>query len=115
MTDVKIPRQIDEMDEAIYAWEDSIENLRVTQLEQMTKETMFKSWEASQKLAYIKIHKISAVMAEAEVRSKTEWVTKMIDLSQATVNLEEKKRLARLAEAKWETARSRQVTLRNVR
>jgi len=28
------------------------------------------------------------------------------------VALEEKKRLARLAEAKWETARSRQVTLR---
>lgn len=115
MSDIQIPHRRDEMDDALYAWEQAIEELSTSQMEYIHIETMFKSWEASQKLAFIKIHKMSAVMAEAEVRAKGEWVQKMIKLNEASVKAEEKKRLARLAEAKWETERSRQVTLRNVR
>jgi len=112
MTDVKIPVHRDEMDETIYAWEEAIDNLRDSMIDFLKCETMFKSWEAAQKVAFIKIEKMSATMAEAQVRSKPDWAAKMIDLNALSVALEEKKRLARLAEAKWETARSRQVTLR---
>jgi len=112
MTDVRIPVHRDEMDEAIYEWDKAIDDLRDTMIDFLRCETMFKSWEAAQKLAYIRMEKMSATMAESQVRSKPDWVTKMIELNEASVALEEKKRLARLAEAKWETARSRQVTLR---
>jgi len=115
MTEFKIPQQRDEMDDALFAWEQSIEDLQQAQIAHMNTESMFKSWEASKKVAFIQFEKISATLAASKIRGEEEWLTKSLQLNKLAVHLENKKRLCRLAEARWETARSKQVTLRNVR
>lgn len=115
MTELRIPQQRDEMDEALYAWESAIEDLQKVQLEQIDAESMFKSWEAATKVVYIQTHKMSATLADSKVKGHQLWLEKSLKLNRLSVKLENKKRLCRLAEARWETARSKQVTLRNVR
>lgn len=114
--EIEIPyRQSDPMDLALSGWEDAIEELEKSQIHSIEEEANFKSWEAARKLVYIQTHKMSATMAESQVRSSAEWTNRFLEMNQASIHTEKRKRLARLAEARWETERSRQVTLRNVR
>ena len=75
---------------------------------------MFKAWESANKAAYIGT-KMSAVLAEAKVRSHPDWALRYLESQKLGIAAETKKRILRLAEAKWESERSRQVSLRGVR
>ena len=54
-------------------------------------------------------------MAEAAVRSQVEWKDRYINVQTASIVAEKAKRMLRLAEAKWETERSKEVSLRKVK
>ena len=115
MTEVTIPQQIDIMDQALNDWEIKIAELEIAQLDYLQTESMVKSWEASHRLAFIEIEKMSATMAESKTRGSQSWLEKTLDVNKKAVAFEKAKRLARVAEARWETERSKQVSLRNVK
>lgn len=114
MSEVQIPRQVDELEKCLYQWEESIHDWQTVQEEYHEKETMLKAWEAATKAA-IMATKVSAVMAESQVRAMADWAPRYLEVQKLNTRAETKKRIMRLAEARWETERSRQVTLRNVR
>ena len=114
MTNVTIPRPIDEMDEALDKWEKAIDELAHAHELYLQSESIFKSWEASTKKVYMDYGK-SAAASETEVKSQDYWLEKMQEINTMSIDSEKKKRLCRLAEARWETARSKQVTLRNIK
>lgn len=115
MTEVTIPQNIDVMDEALFDWEVKIAELEMAQLNYLQTDGIFKSWEASTKLAYIEIDKMSATMAESKTRSTSTWMEKILEVNKRAVAFEKAKRLTRVAEARWETERSKQVSLRNIK
>ena len=114
MTGVKIPQPIEEMDEALYAWETAIHEHAHAQEMYLSTESIFKSWEALTKKTYMD-HGSSAAASDVKVKCEDYWLTTMKDINALAVEAEKKKRLCRLAEARWETARTKQVTLRNVK
>lgn len=114
MTEIKIPRQADEMDEALSEWESAIDKFCVKQYEYAQLESIHKAYEASMKKTYMDSG-MSATKAETEVRARDKWLEAMEDLNQKMIEAERYKRLCRLAEAKWETARSKYASLRNLK
>jgi hypothetical protein len=107
-------RPRDELDECLENWEKAIDDWRVAQFKCAHSETMFKAWEAATKSA-IMAHKVSAVLAEAKIRSMDEWSDRYLESTKLNIDAETKKRILRLSEAKWESERSRQVSLRSLR
>ena len=83
-------------------------------MEAAEEEGMFKAWESATKAA-IMATKVSAVMAEAQVRANPHWRERYLKYQKLSIVAETKKRILRLAEAKWESERSRQVSLRSLR
>lgn len=114
MTEIKIPRQADEMDEALSEWESAIDNFCAKQYEYAELDSIHKAYEASAKKTYMESG-MSATKAETEVRAKDEWLEAMKDLNLKMIEAERYKRLCRLAEAKWETARSKYASLRSLK
>ncbi|MAK71085.1 MAG: hypothetical protein CMF19_03420 [Idiomarinaceae bacterium] len=112
--EIKTPIHKDELDQCIYNWEKAIEEWQTAQMEAAEAEGMFKAWESATKAA-IMATKVSAVMAEAQVRANPDWGERFIETQKLSIAAETKKRILRLAEAKWESERSRQVSLRNLR
>ena len=115
MTEVTIPQHIDLMDQALFDWEIKITELERAQLDYLETESRMKAWEASTRLSFIEIHKMSATMAESKTRASQSWLDKILEVSKKAVAFEKAKRLSRVAEARWETERSKQVSLRNVK
>lgn len=107
-------KNLDEMDERIYAWEEAVEKWQEAQIEYNEAEGMFKAWEASQKTALMGM-KMSATSAESRVKASDQWAERYIEVQNLAVMAETKKRIMRIAEAKWETQRSKEASLRNVR
>lgn len=114
MSEVSIPHRRDELEDCLARWEDAIEEWQKVQQEAAEEETMLKAWEAATKSAYM-ANKMSAVMAEAKVRSHPDWAGRYLRTQKLGITAEAKKRILRLAEAKWESERSRQVSLRTLR
>jgi len=115
MTEVTIPQHVDLMDEALFDWEVKIAELEIAQLDYLQTESKHKAWEASTRLSFIQFEKMSATMAESKTRASAGWLQKIIEVNKKAVEFEKAKRLARVAEARWETERSKQVSLRNVK
>ena len=113
-TGVQIPYAKDELDNCLQNWEVAIDEWQHAQLQFAHSETMFKAWEAATKSA-IMATKVSAVLAEAQVRAKEEWAKRYLSVQKDSIAAETKKRILRLVEAKWESERSRQVSLRGLR
>ena len=113
-SEVQIPYVKDELDQCLQTWERAIDDWQKAQSQFAHTETMFKAWEAATKSA-IMATKVSAVLAEAQVRAKEEWAKRYLAVQKDSIAAETKKRILRLAEAKWESERSRQVSLRSLR
>ena len=103
------------LDRCIDEWESAIEQWETKALQAAESEGFFKSYEAASKKAICDGQKISAVMAEAAVRSQIEWKDRYINVQKCNIEAETAKRILRLAEAKWETERSKEVSLRNLK
>ena len=103
-----LDRCIQEWEEAIQLWEDKA-------IDAAEYDGLFKAFEAASKKAICDGQMISAVMAEAAVRSQVEWKDRYINVQTASIVAEKAKRMLRLAEAKWETERSKEVSLRKVK
>ncbi len=103
------------LDICIEEWERAINEWEIKALEAAESDGFFKSFEAASKKAICDGQKISAVMAEAAVRSQIEWKERYITVQRANIEAEKAKRILRLAEAKWETERSKEVSLRKVK
>ena len=103
------------LDVCIEDWEQAIHIWESKALEAAEVDGMFKAFEAASKKAICDGQKISAVMAEAAVRSQVEWKDRYIKVQTANIESEKAKRMLRLAEAKWETERSKEVSLRKVK
>lgn len=112
--EVTIPYHKDELDECLSNWESAIHGWQKAQEEAAYAEANFKAWESATKAAYMAT-KMSAVMAEAKVRANPDWADRYLDSQKKAIAAETKKRILRLAEAKWESERSRQVSLRSLR
>ena len=111
MSEVRIPYHRDELEECLSRWEIAIHGWQDAQIEYYEKESMFKAWESATKAAYIGT-KMSAVLAEAKVKAHPDWAVRYLEVQKLGIAAETKKRILRLAEAGWETERSRQVSLR---
>ena len=103
------------LDVCIEEWEKAINDWEIKALKAAEVDGFFKSFEAASKKAICDGQKISAVMAEAAVRSQIEWKDRYIAVQQSNIEAEKAKRILRLAEAKWETERSKEVSLRNLK
>jgi len=114
MSEIEIPRHIDELDRCIDNWETAIFEWQKSQTAYAEKESLLKSWESAMKAAMIGA-KMSGVMAEARVKAHEDWQPRYLEVQNLGIASETKKRILRLAEAKWETERSRQVSLRNLK
>ena len=112
--EIQTPLARDELDLCLHAWEKAIDEWQEAQMEAAEEEGMFKAWESATKAA-IMATKVSAVMAEAQVRANPHWRERYLKYQKLSIVAETKKRILRLAEAKWESERSRQVSLRNLR
>tara|TARA_E500000178_G_scaffold347277_1_gene400288 strand:- start:4692 stop:5039 length:348 start_codon:yes stop_codon:yes gene_type:complete len=107
--------QKNSLDVCIEGWEKAINDWEIKALHAAEVDGFFKSFEAASKKAICDGQKISAVMAEAAVRSQKEWKDRYISVQQTNIEAEKAKRILRLAEAKWETERSKEVSLRNLK
>ena len=114
MSEVSVPYHRDELDECINNWERAIEEWQKASLLYAEKESFLKAWESATKTAMMGA-KMSAVMADAKVKAHPDWQPRYLEVQKMGITAETKKRILRLAEAKWETERFRQVSLRNVR
>lgn len=114
MSEVTMPRRRDELEDCLDVWERAIHEWQRAAENAAQEEATFKAWEAATKAAHIGMKK-SAVLSEALVRGDPKWAERYLSHQRASVQAEMKKRILRLAEAKWETERSRQVSLRQVR
>ena len=112
--EIQTPVARDELDLCLHAWEKAIDEWQEAQMEAAEEEGMFKAWESATKAA-IMATKVSAVMGEAQVRANPHWRERYLRYQKLSIVAETKKRILRLAEAKWESERSRQVSLRNLR
>ncbi len=112
--EIQTPLARDELDLCLHAWEKAIDEWQEAQMEAAEEEGMFKAWESATKAA-IMATKVSAVMAEAQVRANPHWRERYLKYQKLSIVAETKKRILRLAEAKWESERSRQVSLRSLR
>jgi len=115
MTEVTIPQHVDVMDQALFDWEVKIAELEIAQLDYLQTDSILKAWEASTRLSFIEIQKMSATMADSKTKASQSWLDKILEVNKKAVAFEKAKRLARVAEARWETERSKQVSLRNVK
>ena len=109
-----IPRNKDVLDEHLDQWEEAIDNWAEGQTQYAEVESMFKAWEAASKTALMQT-KMSAAMADSQVKSHPDWGNRYLQVQKASINAETKKRILRLTEARWESERSRQVTLRQLK
>ena len=103
------------LDVCIEEWEQAIHDWETKAIEAAESDGFFKSFEAASKKAICDGQKISAVMAEATVRSQKEWKDRYIEVQTKNIEAEKAKRILRLSEAKWETERSKEVSLRNLK
>ena len=103
------------LDVCIEEWEQAIHDWETKAIEAAESDGFFKSFEAASKKAICDGQKISAVMAEAAVRSQKEWKDRYIAVQTKNIEAEKAKRILRLSEAKWETERSKEVSLRNLK
>ena len=104
----------DPLDRCIESWEVAIANYEIAQIAYVKVESSFKAWEAAIKLAHMR-NKASGVMAEGLVRTHNDWEARYLEAQTLSVRSETAKRILRISEAKWETERSRQVSLRNLK
>jgi len=104
-----------ELDSCLNEWEDAITHWASAADSAAQKETMLKAYESAKKVALVQGSKMSATMAEATVRSEKEWSDLYLECQKRNIKAERAKRILRLAEAKWETERSRQVSLRQLK
>ena len=103
----------DPLDKCIEVWEDAIANYEAAQIRYIEVESSFKAWEAAIKMAHMR-NKVSGVMAEGLVRTHNDWEGRYLEAQTLSVRAETAKRILRISEAKWETERSRQVSLRKL-
>lgn len=101
----------DEMDECLNAWEDAVADWKEAADRFAELDTTFKAWEAARKAAYMAA-KVSAVQSEAKVRSEQGWSDRYLESQKANIAAETAKRIVRLAEARWQSEQTRQVSLR---
>ena len=104
----------DPLDRCIESWEVAIANYEIAQIAYVEVESSFKAWEAAIKMAHMR-NKASGVMAEGLVRTHNDWEARYLEAQTLSVRSETAKRILRISEAKWETERSRQVSLRNLK
>tara|TARA_R110000796_G_scaffold28162_1_gene77245 strand:- start:863 stop:1237 length:375 start_codon:yes stop_codon:yes gene_type:complete len=104
----------DPLDRCIEVWEEAIANYELAQLSYVAVESSFKAWEAAIKMAHMR-NKASGVMAEGLVRTHNDWEPRYLESQTLSVKSETAKRILRISEAKWETERSKQVSLRNLK
>ena len=100
------------MDQCLQNWEKAIDNWTEASEVAAGKETMLKAYEAAKKVALVQGSKMSATMAESTVRASEEWKEIYLSAQEANIQAERYKRILRLSEAKWETERSKQVSMR---
>ena len=103
----------DPLDRCIEAWELAIANYEIAQLSYVEVESSFKAWEAAIKMAHMR-NKASGVMAEGLVKTHNDWEQRYLEAQTLGIKAETSKRILRISEAKWETERSRQVSLRKL-
>ena len=108
------PPKAEPLDRCIDAWQRSIEDYETAQLLLVAVESSFKAWEAAIKMAHMR-NKASGVMAEGLTRTHTDWEPRYLESMTLGVKAETAKRIMRISEAKWETERSKQVSMRNVK
>jgi len=125
--DVKIPFDNDELGAALSAWDFAISEWKKAEENHAVLDASFKAFEASTKAIMMNSHKMSATASETYMRSgdlshigihlkdKDKWESRLLAVSHAKVRAEEKKKQLRLAEARWETQRTREASLRQVR
>lgn len=104
----------DPLDQALDKWNDAISHWQKCALMHVNLETNFKSWEAMIKHSYM-LAKTSATMAETKVRCHDEWQDRFLKVNESMIKAETAKRIMRVAEARWETERTKAVNLRGVR
>ena len=104
----------DEMEDCLYAWYDAMMHWRESAIKAAELETRFKAWQAARKTAYIAA-KYSAVQSDAKVQSEDEWSERYLESQKANIAAETQKRIMGIAEAKWKTEQTRQVSLRAVK
>tara|TARA_R110000744_G_scaffold21783_1_gene56143 strand:+ start:835 stop:1167 length:333 start_codon:yes stop_codon:yes gene_type:complete len=109
-----IPRNRDALDEHLEKWEEAIDNWSAAQTIYAEMESMFKAWEAASKTALMQT-KMSAAMADSQVKAHPDWGNRYLSVQKGSIAAETKKRILRLAEARWESERSRQVTMRQLK
>lgn len=103
------------MDSCLIEWEKAIDEWSSAAEVAAQKETMLKAFEAAKKVALVQGNKMSATMADASVRATADWEIRYLECQKANISGERAKRILRLAEAKWETERSKQVTMRQLK
>ena len=77
-------------------------------------EASFKAWEAAIKKAHME-NKVSGIMADVLLKTHDDWERRYLDVQKYSIKSEMAKKRLRLAEASWETERSKEVSLRNVK
>ena len=122
--EVQIPRNRDSLGAALSGWEERISEWKDAEDAHAEAEATFKAYEASMKAFLMRSQKMSATAAETYMREnkdfqvpgqRGDWEERFLMVSKAKIEAEEKKRRLRLAEARWETERSREASLRQVR
>jgi hypothetical protein len=108
------PSASDPLDRCIEAWEVAIDNYETAQIAYIQIESNFKAWEAAIKMAHMR-NKTSGVMAEVMVKTHRDWEPRYLESQTLGVKAETAKRILRISEAKWETERSKQVSLRQLK
>jgi len=103
-----------ELDKCIDKWGEAVAQFEESMLVYHEHETRFKSWEAAIKMAHMR-NKASGVMADCLVKTHEDWESRYLNVQKLSVKAETAKRVLRLAEAAWETERSKEVTLRNIK
>ncbi|OUV76666.1 MAG: hypothetical protein CBC83_00165 [Flavobacteriales bacterium TMED123] len=103
------------MDQCLQNWEKAIDDWSSAAELAAQKETMLKAYEAAKKVALVQGSKMSATMADSTVRATADWEVKYLECQRANIAGERAKRILRLSEAKWETERSKQVSLRQLK
>tara|TARA_Y100000114_G_scaffold9962_1_gene7844 strand:- start:1619 stop:2011 length:393 start_codon:yes stop_codon:yes gene_type:complete len=103
----------DDLDSALYKWATAIQNEQSAGLEAAEAEANFKGWEAASQDAMIN-GGASVSRALVSTRSTTEWAERYLAFQKASVAKETKKRIVEFSRARWETERTRQVSLRQV-
>ena len=104
----------DPVDQCLEIWSQAISNYEQASLQLAESEASFKAWEAAIKMAHMR-NKASGVMAEGLVKTHQDWEQRYLDVQTLGVKAETAKRILRISEATWETERSKQVTLRNLK